>query len=232
MKKPKASLIISIYKNIDALRVILHALRHQSEKDIEIVVSEDGNATKVRDFIANINPNQALVHLTQEDKGFRKNKALNKAIATASAEYLIFIDGDCVPHKRFIESHIENSEKGFVCSGRRAEIGPALSRWIINKPARIHRLENPLTFVLLALPALMDKVKNYEAGLYSKSLQKTIKHKDTGILGCNFSCFKQDLVAINGFNEDYASPGIGEDSDIDWRLRQNGVKIKNIKYRQ
>ena len=27
------------------------------------------------------------------------------------------------------------------------------------------------------------------------------------ILGCNFSCFKDKLLAINGFNEDYMQPG-------------------------
>ncbi|MGD8568894.1 MAG: glycosyltransferase, partial [Gammaproteobacteria bacterium] len=75
----RASIIISIYNNIDALRLILHALSLQSEKDFEIIVSEDGESPRVREFIDTIKadfPN--LIHNTQADEGFRKNTALNR----------------------------------------------------------------------------------------------------------------------------------------------------------
>ncbi len=38
----KASLIISIYKNITDLKVVLDGLVYQTEKDFEIIISEDG----------------------------------------------------------------------------------------------------------------------------------------------------------------------------------------------
>jgi hypothetical protein len=34
---------------------------------------------------------------------------------------------------------------------------------------------------------------------------------------------------INGFDERYLAPGIGEDSDISVRLRWNGIKVHSIK---
>lgn len=40
----KASVIISVYKNVDALRLVLDSLRYQTEKDFEIIISEDGNS--------------------------------------------------------------------------------------------------------------------------------------------------------------------------------------------
>ena len=70
----------------------------------------------------------------------------------------------------------------------------------------------------------------YKRQIYSKILHNLTKDKEIRILGCNFSANKQDLVAINGFNEDYLAPGIGEDSDIDWRLLKSGVKIRNVKF--
>lgn len=73
-------------------------------------------------------------------------------------------------------------------------------------------------------------MKNLESGIFSKTLSRLTKNKETRILGCNFSCNKQDLIKINGFNEDYLAPGIGEDSDIDWRLVKAGVTIKNVKF--
>ena len=41
----KASLIISVYKNTIFLKGVLDSLRYQSEKDFEIIISEDGEDT-------------------------------------------------------------------------------------------------------------------------------------------------------------------------------------------
>ena len=227
----QASIIISIYNNIDALRLILHALSIQTEKDFEIIVSEDGDSSQVREFIKHIKPDfPNLVHKTQADHGFRKNTALNRAIVSAHAEYLIFIDGDCVPHPRFVASHIANAAQGQVCSGRRAELGPRLSKCVLQRPQWFSTVVNPFVYSILTIPALLDHAKNYEAGFYSGFLHRRTQHKQPGILGCNFSAYKQDLLRVNGFNEDYTAPAIGEDADLEWRLRQIGVTVKNIKF--
>ncbi len=231
MSKFKASLIISIYKNIKALGAILEALQDQTEKAFEVIISEDGDDPQVRHFL-NQHPwhNTNLQHLTQEDTGFRKNKALNRAIKHSRTDYLIFIDGDCVPHQRFVQNHINTATPGFACSGRRAELGPKLSKIIIKKPHILPFFTRPIGLLLLAPFAYFDHAKNYEAGFYSKWLHTLIKNKSRGIVGCNFSCYKKDLVEINGFNEDYVFPGDGEDSDIEWRLIKQGVQIKNVKF--
>ena len=65
---------------------------------------------KLVQFAGKILTNE-IIHLTQEDKGFRKNKILNEAIRTDKTGYMIFIDGDCIPHPDFIKEHIENREK-------------------------------------------------------------------------------------------------------------------------
>jgi glycosyltransferase involved in cell wall biosynthesis len=227
----QASIIVSIYNNVDALRLILHALSLQSEKHFEIIVSEDGESPQVLEFIDTIKgdfPN--LIHNTQSDQGFRKNAALNRAILAAHADYLIFIDGDCVPHPRFIASHINNTSRGQVCSGRRAEFGARLSRFMLRRPQWFSTLINPIVYSAFTILALLDGAKNYEAGLYSNFLHRHTQHKQPGILGCNFSAYRQDLLRVNGFNEDYTSPAIGEDADLEWRLRQVGVTVKNIKF--
>lgn len=227
----KASLIISIYKNIEALNVTLRALQDQTEKAFEVIISEDGNDPNVKRFI-NQYPwqDRNRQHLTQEDKGFRKNKALNRAIKHSRTDYLIFIDGDCVPHKQFINNHIHSATPGKICSGRRAELGPKLSNIIVKNPHILPFFTSPVGLLLFAPLAYLDHAKNYEAGLSSKWLHAFIKNRPRGILGCNFSCYKKDLRAINGFNEDYVLPGDGEDSDIEWRLSKQGIGLKNIKF--
>lgn len=40
---------------------------------------------------------------------------------------------------------------------------------------------------------------------------------------------KKALYAINGFDEDYTLPAIGEDVDILWRLQQAGYQLKSVR---
>jgi glycosyltransferase involved in cell wall biosynthesis len=44
-----------------------------------------------------------IQHVWQEDDGFQKCRVMNKAIVASRGEYLIFTDGDCIPHPDFDE---------------------------------------------------------------------------------------------------------------------------------
>ena len=94
----------------------------------------------------------------------------------------------------------------------------------------MRRLTSRFLYFINILPLMLDNAKNIESGIYSNLLQFLTKNNETRLLGCNFSCSKQDLIKINGFNEDYLAAGTGEDSDIDWRLVQYGVQIKKVKF--
>lgn len=229
--KPRASLIISVYRDWEKLHCILQALAHQTCTEFEVVVSEDGqDAAMAQALHPYLLANVALSHLTQPDIGFRKNKALNRAIRAARSDLLIFIDGDCVPHTRFIESHVRALDKARISAGRRVELGPAFSKRLIAKPALIGPLSTPLGYVLQLPNMLIDHVKNPESGVYSPWLHQRVHDRPIGLVGCNFSCHRSALEAINGFNEDYEAPGIGEDSDLDWRFERAGFKVQNIKF--
>ncbi|MEP7145657.1 MAG: galactosyltransferase-related protein, partial [bacterium] len=64
----------------------------------------------------------------------------------------------------------------------------------------------------------------------NKALRKVLTNPDEHILGCNFSIEKVLLEKINGFDENYEGPGIGEDSDLEFRLRLTGAKFKSVRY--
>lgn len=229
-KIPKATLIISVYKDVEALNCSLIALQDQTGKDFEVIVTEDGQSDEITSYIAknkNILPN--LRHLTQEDRGFRKTKAVNRAIDAAKADYLIFIDGDCIPHRTFINTHLQNREENAVCVARRVHLGPRASKLVRRFPAWIKIIENPFLYLLLTIPLHMDKIRNYEIGFASKLIHKFTKHRYLDIVGCNFSCYKDDILKINGYNEDLLGAG-GEDNDLGWRFNCIGVHEKSIKF--
>lgn len=62
-----------------------------------------------------------------------------------------------------------------------------------------------------------------------KILRSLLTNKDEHILGCNFSLHKSLLEKINGFDENYEGPGLGEDSDIEFRLRLINAKFKSVR---
>jgi GT2 family glycosyltransferase len=225
----QATVIVSIYRDIEALEVILYALEQQSCKEFSVLISEDGEAPEVAAYLAERHTDLPLQHLTQTDTGFRKNRALNRAILAAPAETIIFIDGDCVPHPRFVEAHLRYAAKGHVGCGRRIELGPQISTKLRHQPSHLSHLTSPLSYLMQAKQMHSDGIKNYELGLHLGWIQPLLQCRSIPIVGCNFSVNRDDLIAINGFNEAYESPGIGEDSDIEWRLRQYGVQLHDIR---
>lgn len=240
MSKPpdnfKSTIIVSVYTDHVALKLIFEALKKQTiNKNIsngfEIIISEDGVSNHIRacvDYYRLTMKN--IQHLTQDDSGFKKNIALNRAIKASRSDHLIFIDGDCIPHPSFIAAHQAYARPGVACSGRRLELGEKFSSQLRSHKISMRRLTNRFLYFLNMLPLMLDKTKNIESGIYSKLLQLITKNNKARLLGCNFSCSKQDMIAINGFNEDYLAAGTGEDSDIDWRLGVYGVEIKKVKF--
>ncbi len=199
----------------------------------EVVIAEDGQDEKMQAFIKSIK-DLDIKHTSQEDIGIRKTKSLNNGIIASEGEFLIFIDGDCIPYSTFIESYVKISQDGFIISGRRVNLGPKYSKKLRNKI--ISPLELEKTFLLRYIFISQDcKEGHSEDGFYFSPdgwiYNKFIKNRkaSTSILGCNYACFKKDIIAINGYDEGYGETAIGDDTDLEWRFKALGCKIKSAK---
>ena len=208
----KVSLIISTYNQPDALAKVLQGATRQTRCPNEILIADDGSAEATRRLVDQWRPQARcpVRHLWHADEGFRKTAILNKAVQAATGDYLIFLDGDCVPHPRFVEDHVRLAEPGFWVQGRRCfvkekfvpEFTPGETpvwRWLLTA-----RISGVFKSVRLPFPLVCrDK-------------------KQRGIIGCNMAFWRDDIVAVNGFDEEYAGWGIGEDSDLGTRLYHLG----------
>jgi len=64
---------------------------------------------------------------------------------------------------------------------------------------------------------------------FAPEMSKGMLQRTTGnLIGCNFGIYRKDLLDINGFDERYLGPGLGEDIDIAYRLRFNGCRILKV----
>lgn len=231
MRLNKISIIISVYTNIKSLNIVLKALQNQTLKADEIIISEDGESRVMKEFVDSLNYDN-IRHFTQKDDGWRKAIALNNSIKKSTGDYLIFIDGDVVPHKRFIEGHVACSEDKKVCCGKRSELGEGVTQKVYNDDISIDKLSSSYIKNIASLH--QDGIRHYEEGIYisPKSIINKLLLKDRVvkyIIGCNFSCYKKDIQAINGFDEDYKYPAIGEDVDLGWRFRGLGIELKSCR---
>lgn len=233
----KSSVVVSVYKDTHSLDLILQSLEEQTLIPDEVIVSEDGNSEVMLEYIEVAKEKYKkinIVHLSQEDRGWRKNKALNRAIIASKNDYLIFIDGDCIPYTNFVQWHLKLAKKNTVLCGRRSEPGENISKKIKNKNISIKDYEK--NYLKLFFEYKKDKEsKHYDSGIFINpfsilgKILKKIRDKKSHLVGCNFSCFKSDLLKINGFDEDFKMPTTGEDTDIERRMRLCGINMESCR---
>jgi glycosyltransferase involved in cell wall biosynthesis len=121
----KTSLIITTYNWPESLELILKSILLQTEFPNEIIIADDGSkieTTNLINYYKKIS-NIPIIHIWQEDLGFRASEVRNKAIKECNYEYIIQIDGDTVLHKDFIKDHKNLATKNCFISGSRVLVG-------------------------------------------------------------------------------------------------------------
>lgn len=221
MQKAEVSLIITTYNWPEALELCLMSILRQNLLPGEIIIADDGSKEDTQRLIDTYRYKfpVTLVHIWQEDKGFRPAAIRNKASRHSQYPYLIFVDGDIILHKDFVCDHLKFAEKNCFLQGSRVLVGEKLSQ-----------------------KALADKKIDfsiYEKGIFNKKnmlkipfLTKLLSIKNTqlkGIKSCSFSLYKEDFIKVNGFNEAFVGWG-REDSELAVRLFNSGLYRKNIKF--
>lgn len=220
---PAASLIIGSYEDSAILAKSLAALAAQSFTDFEIVIADDGSRTDYSPILRLWACRFAygIQHVTHEKNGFRKARILNRGIHVSHSDRLIFLDMDCLPHRDFVRNHLRYLTRGLVITGRRVHV----QRDAVPDAESI--LKNGLRFGIPKLLSLWlrKKARVIEHGFVSPILYES---SFSGILGSNFSLFKADIAAVNGFNEEFVGWG-GEETELEVRLRRNGCNVRNLR---
>ena len=70
-------------------------------------------------------------HVWHPDVGFTAARARNLGARHAQADYLVFLDGDCVPGRGFVEHHCALAQQGHFVNGSRVLLSEALSRRVL-----------------------------------------------------------------------------------------------------
>ena len=225
----KASVIISTYNAEAWLEKVLFGFGVQTEKDFEIIIADDGSGPKTKELIdqMRIKISNPIIHVWHADNGFQKTRILNKAIISANSDYLIFTDGDCIPRNDFVAVHINNREKGYFLSGGYFKLPMTVSKVITEEDIVSQRCFNVKWLLHHGLKKSYKNSKISSSKFKSRILN-AITPTNASWNGHNASGWKNDLIAVNGFNHEMQYGG--EDRELGERLCNMGLKSKQIRY--
>ena len=216
----RTSVLVLTYERPDALALVLSGLARQTQLPFEVVVSDDGSGPATRAAMERLR--RALpfpvVYLDQPHRGARMARARNRAVAAASGDHVVFLDGDMVPMETFVADHRAALRPGLFVQGSRALASPALSRALLGRACPdvrwfaggISRRQN-----LLHLPAL--------AVLWGRPHRRR-----AGAKSCNLAFWRRDLVRLNGFNEAMEGWGL-EDAELVQRAFHLGLRRRDLR---
>lgn len=228
---PAASVVVSTYQDPDALRLVLAGFARQSSRDFEILVADDGSGPATARLLREARPRLSvpLRHLRQEDRGFRKSRILNRCVMAAEADYLVFTDGDCVPHRTFVASHLEERRPGRHLVGRTVRMSRRFSRSLDEEAVRSGRLDRPDARLLWDAVAGESRKVEYALRPPGRILRRALSSLkgNLSLFGHNFSAWRSDLLRVNGFDEAFTGWG-AEDEDLGVRLRNAGVEPRSV----
>ncbi len=217
----KISLIITTYNWKEALALSLKSALAQKQKPFEIIVADDGSEKDTAALIRRIAANAPLpiIHSWQEDKGFRLSASRNKAIALATGDYIVLVDGDIVQEEHFISDHVRFARPGYFVQGTRVLLNEKLAREVLREQRLVR---------LFCAKGVENKKNCIRSGMLANLF--SFKSKNTkGVRTCNFAFWRKDAIAVNGFNEEFVGWG-REDSEFTARLLNYGLIRRNMKF--
>lgn len=224
----KLSVIVPVYNRLEHLRALFFCLLKQKVQPYELIITDDGSSQKLEDFIGDLIPkaNFKIKHIYQEDKGFRKTRALNNGVRESEGDVLVFCDQDLIFPEDYLEKIELNSKKGNFLMGR-AEYTTSEEKDII-----IRKLEQGIDYKTI-LEFINPQYKLNLLTLYKKDKRRRIlkalhlNKRGIKLVGMSYALYKEDYIKVNGNDEKYQGWGC-EDDDLGIRLEISGVSGKEL----
>ncbi len=222
----KTAVVVLTYNRPDALLAVLRALAPQCGPQHEVWIADDGSRPDaVQQMKAGL-PRFAcpVRHVWHPDVGFTAARARNLAAARSDADYLVFLDGDCIPNKSFLGQHARLVCSSSYINGSRVLLSERLSKQVLVQQA------DPVHASLrqwLGWRMAGDCNKLLHAAVtWSLPRRANPRFVWKGIRSCNLGVWASDFRAVNGFDESFSGWG-HEDADLVLRLHHHGCRRIN-----
>jgi glycosyltransferase involved in cell wall biosynthesis len=216
---PLLGLIINTWNQPEYLARVLRAVSSQTSRPDEVLLADDGSNEKTKTLFNQWAATRSgCAHVWQEHQGFRRARILNQAIARAKSEYLVFLDGDTVPHPNFVSDHRLLARPDAFIQGHRALIDRNAAAWFGLQEFKADRRRAFWHGQIVGL-------KN----AWRWPLPWRVTRQDLrGVRGCNLGIWREHLLKVNGYNEAFVGWG-REDSELAVRLMNLGTRRLDVR---
>jgi len=221
VQRLRSTLIVTTFNWPAALDLTLKSIARQTVAPEEVIVADDGSGPDTAEVVERWKRRIAapVQHLWQPHEGFRLARSRNRAIAAATGDYLMIVDGDMVLHRHFVADHLNAARPGSFIQGVR----------LLTEAEAADRM---LREGSLDLHVFSRGIRRRRHAVRNLALSRLLFWERVGqsaIRGCNQAYWKSDLLHVNGFNEAFVGWG-REDNEIAARLYNVGIRRRNLKF--
>ena len=149
------------------------------------------------------------------------------ADVAATADYLVFTDQDCVPRHDFLAVYNLMAKKGFFLSGGYFKLPLSISKALQEEDVRDRQAFSLAWLRKQGLPFNFKCTKLVQKKWFTQLMNKITPTKATWN-GMNSSGWREDILAVNGFDERMQYGG--EDREMGERLFHKGIRSRQIRY--
>jgi glycosyltransferase involved in cell wall biosynthesis len=228
----RSELVVTTYNAPRFLGLVLAAIARQDRLPDSIAIADDGSGDETRHVLERFRANHPappLRHVWHPDRGFRKNRILNRTIATSDAEHMIFIDGDCLAAPGFIRRHRALAGPGRFATGSVIRLSPETTAAIAPADVSAGRIFAPAWLARKGeLAGLSRRLKAAALPPALNRLLDCLSPIRPTWSGGNASTLRAQLLAVNGFDETMAYGG--EDKELGARLVNAGLRGRHLRY--
>jgi glycosyltransferase involved in cell wall biosynthesis len=227
------SLIVTTYDWPEALGVVLRALSEQDDSRFEVVVAEDGDSAETASVVRRHRTDSGfrIAHVKQPDLGWRKTRIYNRAALEAHGDYIVFLDGDCLPRRGFLHAVRRGALPGWFLCGKRLHLNEELSMRVLDGELTPWRWSTLRLLLALRSGRFTTPRETAHAGMLiplrdrarpwrPSTRQFSPPYEGYGFF---FAMSRHDFERANGFDMRYVGWG-GEDEDLAARLRRMGLR--------
>lgn len=212
------AIVIPVYNRVNLLDRTLAGLVAQTHPSV-VIVADDGSDEDISTVVATYKYRLDLQLLKQDHDGYGAGRARNMGAAAATADVLIFIDADCIPHPNLVANHARHH----VLHSNLAVIGAR--RHIRSSKIPLEEISQGIVDFDAEELASGDRPTDFRQKLGRRTTNNTVGTEAFRFLvSSNFSVRKTMFERVGGFSEDFHRWG-GEDTELGWRLSEAGLLI-------
>lgn len=223
----KVSVIISTNGSPALLQKSLWGFEYQTFNNFELIIAEEGESEQTVGLIQEFT-NRAGIHVRHlRDSNSKGGEIamLNKAVSATNADYLIFSSDHCIPRNDLVEVHMKRAKKQHFLTGGffgiPMKVGKAITKEDI---ATLFAFNWRWLYYNGLQPTKLIGLTNH------RLLDKLFERFSSQPPWCasNSSAWREDILSINGFNEDLTP--LDYDWDFGERLIKRGVNGIQVRH--